>query len=116
MASLTLDQVRPGMVLAADVFDRRGRLLMRPGNELTERHIDALRMWGVMFLEVSLNDDEPEVVEEMDPAELAALEADLDDLFKNAGGPHPFLDRLREVAHARARKRGSGVPVSRGAS
>ncbi len=112
MAILTLDQARPGLTLNAEVFDRRGRLLLRPGCALTEKHLEALRMWGVHHVEVDADDDEPCPVEPCTPEQLADVEEELDRLFANAGPPHPFLDELRAAARAKAiRDPGAGVPI-----
>ena len=110
MAILTLDQARPGMTLDAEVFDRRGRLLLRPGCALTEKHLEALRMWGIHHVEVGADDDEPCPVEPCTPERLAEVEEELDRLFANAGMPHRFLDELRAAARAKAiREVGAGV-------
>jgi len=116
LATLTLDQARPGMMLAAEVFDRRGRLLMRPDTELTEKHLESLRMWGVTHVDVDVADDEPELVEQLDPEVVAEVEAELDELFANAGPPHPFLDGLREAARAAALHKAGARPAAVGVS
>ena len=43
MPTLLTDDLAPGMVLAQDVKDRSGRLLVRTGTELTERSLKVLR-------------------------------------------------------------------------
>lgn len=116
MASITLDQARPGMVLAAEVFDRRGRLLMGEGHELTDRHIQALRQWGVLRLDVDDAGEEPEPESPLTPEVLAHVEEDMQRLFVNAGGPHPFLDELRAAAWVRATREANGhAPAWEGA-
>lgn len=39
------------MALAADVQDRRGRLLMPSGVTLQDKHVRSLRMWGVTHVD-----------------------------------------------------------------
>jgi HD-GYP domain-containing protein (c-di-GMP phosphodiesterase class II) len=56
-----LDNVRPGMVLAADVTDEAGRVLLRRGVPLTNSFIHALQRSGHLsvFIEDGLADDIP---------------------------------------------------------
>lgn len=98
MAHLSLDQARVGMVLAADVKDRRGRLLVPAGRELSERHLEALRMWGVPAVEIDGDDGEGDDVAPIDPEIEARARADVDDLFVHAAEAHPFVDVLRKLA------------------
>lgn len=93
MAYLTVDQVREGMVLAAPVTDRRGRLLIPAGKELTERHVEALRMWGVSHVEI--DGDGPDAEESgFDPEVQAEAERRVAERFGDARGRHAFLDAL----------------------
>lgn len=97
MAQLAIDQARPGMILSADVLDRRGRLLVPSGSELTERHLSAFRMWGVPAVQIQGEAPPPEEAE-LPEWVAAEVEAELTDRFRAAGGPHPFLDELRRLA------------------
>ncbi|MBK1674185.1 hypothetical protein CKO35_12900 [Ectothiorhodospira shaposhnikovii] len=45
--SIRADQARPGSVLANDVRDRSGRLLLSAGLPLREKHVRVLKTWGV---------------------------------------------------------------------
>ena len=47
-AVVPVDDLAPGMVLGEDVTDPQGRLLLPSGTSLTERHLRAFQMWGVM--------------------------------------------------------------------
>ena len=93
------------MILADEVVDRRGRLLMPAGRELGERHLDAFRMWGVERIEIEGEGpaEEPEVP--FDESVLAEADEKVERLFANAGPDHPFLDALRELARLRMAKR-----------
>ncbi|MFO8155307.1 MAG: hypothetical protein ACQERR_08260 [Pseudomonadota bacterium] len=52
MAFLSLEQVRPGMVLASPVMGGQGRVLLRAGVQLTRKHLDALTGLGITRLEI----------------------------------------------------------------
>ena len=96
------EQTRPGMVLAAPVTDRRGRLLISAETSLTERHVQALCMWGVPHIEIEgdepLDDPQPAA----DPEAVAAIEQDVDARFRNVALDHPFVAGLRQYALTRA--------------
>ena len=98
MALVIADQVRPGMVVATEVVDRRGRLLIPAGSELSEQHVQALRMWGVTHLEVEGDgfEDDPPVDE--DPEVVAAAEAAVDSILQLNAPAHPFIAVLRKIA------------------
>ncbi len=40
------------MILAEDVHDQQGRLLLPTGSELTDRHLRAFQMWGILTVKV----------------------------------------------------------------
>ena len=103
MTLVDTDAARPGDVLANDAYDGRGRVLLSRGVELTTRHLDSLRMWGVLFLEIESEGPRPEKVE-IDHATLSQAEAVIEDRFAYAGPAHPFLDDLRALSTHRLAK------------
>jgi len=52
MAKIKTSDLQTGWVLAEDVHDLSGRFLMGKDCELTDKHIRALRAWGVNSVEV----------------------------------------------------------------
>ena len=55
MREIAIHEMRPGQVLAADVFDERGGLLLSKGMRLTGDHVELLERRGV--LTVGIVDD-----------------------------------------------------------
>ena len=47
MAQLNLNDIQPGMVLAAPVFNKNGSLLLQKGIVLTEKHVKIFKTWGI---------------------------------------------------------------------
>lgn len=95
---MRLDDARPGMVLAADVKDRRGRLLLTAGREVTTHALRVFRMWGVT--EVEVVGCEPPAADD-GPADLVRLEAaraHLAECFRYADRAHPAIVELFELA------------------
>jgi hypothetical protein len=101
MAVVTLDQAQVGMVLASDVRDRRGRLLMPAGRELTAKHVEAFRMWGVVSVEIEGGPEKEPPRRVFDDATLERADWETDLLFANASDAHPFLTELRAIARLR---------------
>lgn len=71
MPRISRRDVKAGMVLAEDVNNPRGQLLIAAGTVLTEKHISALQLWGVSFLHI----EGPEGEESTDTAPLISEEA-----------------------------------------
>lgn len=57
MAKIKSKQVLPGMVLSSDVHDASGRLLIKKGAVVDEKHLKVLSTWGVAGVEVESDDD-----------------------------------------------------------
>ena len=47
MISLTVDELKPGMILAKPVYNHQELLLLDAGVKLTERNIRIFKSWGV---------------------------------------------------------------------
>ncbi len=104
MGMLPIDNLEVGMVLANDVMDRTGRLLLGAGAELTQKHLTIFRTWGVVEADIAGLDyaeDESPLPAEVDPAALAAAEEALLPLFSHAGVEHPALRELLRLAAIR---------------
>ena len=80
--TLPLDQVLPGAVLADNIQDDTGRVLLRVGTLLTESAIEALRRRDIPTVSVELAvDHSPEHL----AIERLHLEARLQTAFRHAG-------------------------------
>lgn len=98
MALVTVDRAQPGMVLAAAVNDRKGRRLIPADVELTERHIQALQMWGVAQVEIEGDSPAEPAQTALPPEEEARIRAEIDERFGEADRAHPFMSALYEYA------------------
>ena len=101
MRLVTVEQTEPGMVLAAAATDRRGRLLIPAEVTLTERHINALRMWGVPHVEVMGGAPERRALS-VSPEEAQRVSEEIDARFGDSDPEHEFITALRECATGRA--------------
>lgn len=91
------------MVLAAAVMDRRGRCLIPAEVALTERHVQALKMWGVAQIDVdSPGLDDGGGASSLSPEESERVREEVTARFGGQPPQHPFVHALLEHAIARA--------------
>jgi hypothetical protein len=108
MAKVNIEDLAPGMVLAADAVLASGRAMLRAGQTLTEKHIQTFKAWGLT--EASVEGVSQQELEEsqqasLDPAVRQEIETRLQALFRHADLSHPAMSelyRLRLRADARA--------------
>ena len=96
---VNLEQMRPEMVLAADIIDESGRLLLPSGTTVSEKHLRFCQMWGVSEAEIVTSEGEPPTVEAVvDPARVEAARTAVLPRFRHVDSTHPVIDAL--VHHA----------------
>lgn len=107
---IDVSQAQAGMVLAADILDLRGRVLIPAGAELKEKHVRALPAWGVSRVDVQGEDvGAPPAVE---PWAIEAAKTELEAAFALSNRGHAAIDALfatctqRAAARIQAAKRG----------
>ena len=98
MARVAVKQLCCGAVLAADVADRSGRVLLRAGCEISERHVKTLKSWGIVEVEVQgevAGADAGEAVPVRPPTEhIAELQRQLRERFRHVDLEQPFMQAL----------------------
>jgi len=99
VALIPVERAQVGMILAEGVTDRRGRLLIPPGKELTERYLDSLPMWGVTHVEIEGDAAgmEEEAMEEVEPWAVSKAMEVVDNHFILANRSHPVMKELADV-------------------
>jgi len=101
---LNLEDVQPGMVLAGDVTDDRGRLLLRRGNALTEKHLRIFKTWGVTQIDiegVEREEIEALALAQLDPVRLEEAQTVAKELFRHAEPTHPAVAELLRLCTLR---------------
>ncbi len=111
MGKIPFETLRPGMKLASDVIERSGRVLLRTGTEITERHLDILRKWGVVEVDAlgAVDDSPGQDLEPIDPALMAEAETKIQDLFRHTDRNHPAVSELQRLCAIRLARRQLGV-------
>lgn len=107
-----VDDLTEGVVLAEDINDQQGRLLMPAGTALTARHLRAFQLWGILSVRIRGEAAGPEAdLRDPTPAEISVAEAEVRPRFRGDLA-HPCTAELlrivaRRLAHHRLHGGGS---------
>ena len=106
MAKVNIDGLKPGMVLAEDIFHVDGRLLLSKGLSLTPKHLRVIKIWGVAAAEIEGLSDGPRspALQEIDPVVLQEAEELTQKQFSHAHVDHPLLKELFRICTLRRAK------------
>lgn len=58
MSKLAVNSLKPGMVTLSEVLDSSGHTLIRSAEELSDKHITLLKMWGIVEVDVKMSRQE----------------------------------------------------------
>jgi putative nucleotidyltransferase with HDIG domain len=107
MGKVNIDALKPGMVLAEDLYHADGRLLLSKGLTLDPNHLRVLKIWGVVAAEIEGVSDgsSPPASEEIDPAVLREAEELTQKQFSHANVDHPFVKELFRICTRRRAQR-----------
>lgn len=96
MAKLTIGDIEAGMILASDVKDRAGRVLLKSGIELVEKHLKILKSWGVVQVEIAGGERVTayQMVIEHHPELQQEAEGIVKELFRHVDSEHPLFLEL----------------------
>ena len=108
MGIINLEDIQVGMILAGDIRERSGRILLAGGSEITEKHLRVFKMWGIT--EADIKDVEKEeiaanIVARLDPSLFQNVQSQVRERFCLADMEHPFVEELfrlvtlRQVKH-----------------
>ncbi len=86
------------MILAGDVHDQQGRLLLPGGSTLTSRHIRAFQMWGILTVKVRGTGEEEPAESVLSPEILAAAEARVRERMHNNDLESPVIMEIVRFA------------------
>jgi hypothetical protein len=111
MGLISLNDIKPGMVLAAEVKDRAGRVLLAAGQEISEKHLKIFKTWGVTDANIEGASQEDMVSQDLvdvDPEIHKKAEELVMAKFRHAGTTHPGLKELARLATMRQMREMSG--------
>ena len=94
MAKILLNNVEIGMELDADVVDRQGRVLLKSGITLNEKHLRVFNTWGILEVDIK-GDVEAEETKKHYPPELIEEASQLAKIhFQHNDLSHPVIKNL----------------------
>ncbi len=84
------------MVLAEDIRDRNGRLLLKTDTKLTEKHLHVFKVWGVLEAEIKgAQEDFASIGMDMEKHPLFhEVEARMKERFSCTDIDHPMTEKL----------------------
>ena len=99
MGSVRIKELKPGMVLAEDVTDIKGRLLLPKGKPIAPEHIRIFKIWGVAQVSVTGAPGEGEAsAKPIDPVRLESIRRELEHRFRLADRNHPAIRAVFDQA------------------
>ena len=84
------------MELGSDVVDRQGRILLKAGVELTEKHLRIFNTWGVLEVDIKGEVDTTETTKEYPPELVEQANQYVATHFKHNDLNHPVIKNLAE--------------------
>ncbi|UCF90663.1 MAG: HDOD domain-containing protein [Desulfobacterales bacterium] len=99
MPIVPTDKLQPDMVLAAEVRDITGRLLLTKGKRINPGHIRILKMWGITEVNIAGQEGIEEVAASDADSELSQkIRAHTNHTFSHADLDHPALQEIYKLA------------------
>lgn len=109
MALIYINDVKPEMILAADLKSPQGRLLLPKGTVLNKEHLRLCKIWGVYEAEIdnasSEVEDNSDKLKKIDQKIIDASEALADSRFLLANREHPVMQCLIKLFLMRVSQR-----------
>jgi len=101
MGLIRTENLKSGMVLAQDVYDVNGWLLLTAGTKLTAHHIENFLNREVAQVDVeglSQENVDERKMSKVDPETLERIKRDLESLFRNTSRDEPFIEEVMRLA------------------
>ena len=99
MNAVLTDKLRPGQILAEEVRDINGRLLLAKGNEILSNHIRIFKIWGISEVNVSGAASREEKIDpELDSELLEKARESMTILCRHVDLEHPAIKELFKLA------------------
>ena len=97
MGVINLKDIQPGMILGRDIISRNGVVLLKAGEEFTEKKLGILRTWGITEADIKGIGKE-EILEKavagIDPRILEEATTKAREIFRHTDREHPFIKEL----------------------
>lgn len=104
MGKVSIDDLQPGMVLAADALANDNRVLLKAGATIQDKHIRVLKSWGLLELDVqgvSREALEALSIAKVDRPQWEAAQEQVKHMFRHTDASHPAVGELLYIATLR---------------
>ena len=99
MFAVPTDKLEPGKILAAEVRDINGRLLLARGSEIGKNHIRIFKIWGVSEVTIegpAKGNDKHDP--DLNPEMFEKVRESVKDLFRHTDLDHPLVKKIFNLA------------------
>jgi hypothetical protein len=96
-----VDKLEPGMVVARDVVNENGAVLLTTGTELSLQHLRSLKMWGIHSIDVAGEvgtETDNQTASKFSPELQQAAVARVDRRFRFVIAKSPAVTLIRDFA------------------
>ena len=100
MGVLNIDDLRCGMVLAENILNKHGNILIKKGNIFSEQNIMVLKAWGITEISVEGFDQEQleqQETQTLPPEVIFSVEKELGEFFPDIKGNQVMEEIYRVV-------------------
>jgi len=106
MSRLSIDDIQIGMILDEAIKNSNGVTLLPAGVEIGEKHIKAMKMWGIPDVKIQADNDNHNSDEEqvLDPEKFKIASAEMSERFRHTDLEHPAMRDLFKIATIRHAK------------
>ncbi len=104
MGKVSLADIEIGMILGSDVVNRNGLVLLKSGQEITEKHLKILKMWGITEIDIKGLEKEGVLDKKaagVDPLVIEEAKKKAQQIFKYNNLEHPFIKELYRLVTLR---------------
>ncbi len=100
MAKVKVKDLQEGAILADDVRDQNGMLILSQGQSVSGKHLRTFKSWGVTEIDIeTIEEGEIEAcsIEKNEDTVSAEVKAKVDELFRYTDTQHPAMAELMEL-------------------
>lgn len=99
MVAVQTDKLKPGKILAAEVRDINGRLLLAKGSEIGQNHIRIFKIWGVSEVTIEGPARSGDKLDpELNPEVFEQVTQTAKNTFRHTDLEHPLVKKIFDLA------------------
>jgi HD-like signal output (HDOD) protein len=99
MVAVQTDKLRPGQILAEEVRDINGRLLLAKGNEIQSNHIRIFKIWGISEVNVAGARRRKDILDpRLDPELVERASENMKLICRHVDLQHPAIKEIFKIA------------------